>query len=206
MSVLSVIILTCKTVSLACLFASIYSYHWFEIDNYSGKFKSKSSYTRFSYSFVFVANKNVVQDLCISYGAFCSVDDQMPLPRLIVITPCVFLIIGLLLEIINLILLCTIRRHFRSLLNYFLGKIIILFYRIIIIFINLEQTSIALSCAITIHCIWVTIVHVRISMEMRIIHLHWSFFTFATATILIPIDCICSIARIVSYSFNDILY
>ncbi len=69
-----------------------------------------------------------------------------------------------------------------------------------LIFQSLEQTSIALSCASTIHCSWVTIVHIRISMEMTIVHLDWTFFAFGLATILIPIDCICSIARIVSFN------
>jgi hypothetical protein len=68
-------------------------------------------------------------------------------------------------------------------------------------FSNLEQTGIALSCAITIHCIWVVIVHIRISMEMSIVHLDWTFFAFGLASILIPIDCICSIVRIVSLFF-----
>lgn len=61
----------------------------------------------------------------------------------------------------------------------------------------LEQINIALSCALTIHCTWITIVHIRISMELSIVHLDWTFFAFALAAILIPIDCICSIARIV---------
>jgi hypothetical protein len=68
----------------------------------------------------------------------------------------------------------------------------------------LEQTSIALSCANTIHCIWVIIVHIRISMETPIVHLDWTFYAFGLATILIPIDCICSIARIVSFISNSL--
>ncbi|CAF3103601.1 unnamed protein product [Rotaria sp. Silwood2] len=162
MGILSIVILTCKSVALACLFISVYAYHWFQIDNYS-------------------VNKDLVQDLCISYGAFCNLEDQMPLPRLIVIAPCVFLVISLLLEIINLCLLCPVWSRVPTLLNCFL-----------------EQTSVALSFAVTIHCIWVTIVHIRISMEMRIVHLHWTFFAFGLATILIPIDCICSIVRIMN--------
>ncbi|CAF3391966.1 unnamed protein product [Rotaria socialis] len=167
MSILSSIILTSKTIALVCLLASIYWYHWFEIDNYS-------------------TNKDQMQDLCISYGAFCSVENQMPLPRLIVITPCVFLLISLLLEIINLSVLYSQRSSVPSLLNYFF-----------------EQTSIALLCAITIHCIWVTVVHIRISMEMRIIHLDWAFFAFGLATILVPIDCTFSIIRIINHCQYD---
>ncbi|CAF1473825.1 unnamed protein product [Rotaria sp. Silwood1] len=162
MGILSIVIITCKIISLACLLVSVYAYHWFQIDNYS-------------------VNKDVVQDLCISYGAFCNLEDHMPLPRLIVIAPCAFLVISLVLEIINLSLLCPIWSRVPTLLNCFL-----------------EQTSIALSCAVTIHCIWVTIVHIRISMEMRIVHLHGSFFAFGLATILIPVDCICSIIRIMN--------
>ncbi|CAF0904753.1 unnamed protein product [Rotaria sordida] len=162
MNILSIVILTCKTVSLICLLISVYAYHWFQIDNYS-------------------VNKDLVQDLCISYGAFCNLENQMPLPHLIVIAPCILLIISLLLEIINLILFYSIWSRAPTLLNCFL-----------------EQTSIALLCAVTIHCIWVTIVHIRISIEMRIVHLHWTFFAFGLATILIPIDCICSIVRIMN--------
>ncbi|CAF1217848.1 unnamed protein product [Rotaria magnacalcarata] len=167
MSILSSIILTSKTIALVCLLASIYSYHWFDIDNYS-------------------TNKDQIQYLCLSYGAFCNVENQMPLPRLIVITPCVFLIISILLEIINLSILYSKRPSVPSLLNYFL-----------------EQTSIALSCAITIHCIWVTIVHIRISMEMRMIHLDGTFFAFGLATILVPIDCTFSIIRIMNHCQYD---
>jgi hypothetical protein len=35
-SLLSIFILFCKIVSLICLLISIHSYHWFQIDNYSG--------------------------------------------------------------------------------------------------------------------------------------------------------------------------
>jgi len=69
-------------------------------------------------------------------------------------------------------------------------------------FDNLEQTSIALSLATTIHCSWVSAVHIRISMELNIIHLHWTFFAFGLATILFAIDCMSSIIRLVSFIFD----
>jgi hypothetical protein len=59
----------------------------------------------------------------MSYGAFCNINDQMPLPRLIVIIPCVLTAMGLLLEIINLSLLCSIWQRVKSMLNFCLGKI-----------------------------------------------------------------------------------
>jgi hypothetical protein len=59
----------------------------------------------------------------MSYGAFCNLEEQMPLPRLIVILPCVISVIGLLLEITNLCLLYPIRQRARSILNFFLGKL-----------------------------------------------------------------------------------
>jgi len=46
----------------------------------------------------------------------------MPLPRVIVILPCILAAIGLVLEIINLSLLCSIWKRVRSMLNFFLGK------------------------------------------------------------------------------------
>jgi hypothetical protein len=58
----------------------------------------------------------------VSYGAFCNIDDQMPLPRLIIIIPCILTAIGLLLEIINLTLLSSIWQRARSMLNFLLGK------------------------------------------------------------------------------------
>ncbi len=58
----------------------------------------------------------------MSYGAFCNIEDQMPLPYLIVIIPFILTAIGFLLEIINLSLLCSIWQRVRSMLNFFLGK------------------------------------------------------------------------------------
>ncbi|CAF1367950.1 unnamed protein product [Adineta steineri] len=159
---LSICILSCKIISLICLIISIYSYHWFQIDNY-------------------LVNDQLIQDLCTSYGAFCNINEQMPLPRLVIILPCLLSTIGLLLEIINLCLLCSIQYRIRTILNFFL-----------------EQTSIALSFAITIHCTWVSAVHIRIAIEIDEVHLNWTFFAFGFVTILFPIDCICSITRMMN--------
>ena len=73
-------------------------------------------------------------------------------------------------------------------------------------FCHLEQTSIALSCATTIHCICVVVVHIRISIEMNIVHLDWTFFAFGLATILMLIDCICSIVRTVNIRIHICIY
>ncbi len=71
----------------------------------------------------YVVNKHSIQSLCGSYGAFCNKEDQIPLPRLIIIVPCVLIAISLLLEIINLSLLCSVWQRTRSMLNFCLGKI-----------------------------------------------------------------------------------
>ncbi len=39
-------------------------------------------------------------------------------------------------------------------------------------------------------------------MEMSIVHLDWTFYAFAVAAILIPIDCVCSIVRIVCFHIS----
>jgi hypothetical protein len=71
---------------------------------------------------LYLVNKLQIQQLCISYGAFCNLEEQMPLPHLIVILPCILSVLGLLLEIANLCLLCSIKHQARTILNFFLGK------------------------------------------------------------------------------------
>ncbi|UJR31005.1 hypothetical protein I4U23_018516 [Adineta vaga] len=159
---LSILILSCKIISFICLLISLYSYHWFQIDNRT-------------------VDSHLIEQLCISYGAFCSTKDPMPLPRLVIILPCLLAAIDLLLEIIDISLLYFSDYHIRSILNFFL-----------------EQTCIALSFAITIHCTWVSAVHIRIAIEIVEIQLHWTFYAFGLVTILLPIDCVCSIARMMN--------
>ena len=162
----------------------------------------------FSCLFVFsipkhLDNRPLIENLCISYGAFCNVEDQMPLPRIIIIIPCLLVAISLVLEMINLGLLCSVGNHTKPMLNFFLGKFIRKCSSSFIqSFSLLELTSIALTSALTIHCTWMTIVHIRISMEMSIVHLDWTFFAFTLGAILIPIDCVCSISRVVYWNFS----
>ncbi|CAF1623399.1 unnamed protein product [Adineta ricciae] len=158
-SFLSITILSCKTVSLICLLISIYWYQWFRLD-------------------IQTVDRQLLEQLCMSYGAFCDTKDPMPLPRLIVVLPCILLFISLLLETIDVSLLHFSNYHIRSILNFFL-----------------EQTCIALSFAVTIHCTWVSAVHIRIAIEIVQIQLNWTFFAFGLVTVLLPIDCLCSIAR-----------
>lgn len=120
-SLLSIFIVSSKIVSLICLLISIHSYHWFQIENYSGL--EKMYIFVINHSLLYLANKLSIESLCMSYGAFCNINDQMPLPRLIVIIPCVLTAMGLLLEIINLSLLCSIWQRVKSMLNFCLGKI-----------------------------------------------------------------------------------
>jgi len=47
----------------------------------------------------------------------------MPLPRLIVLIPCLTIAISLILEIINAVLVGFFRQHARSMLNFFLGNL-----------------------------------------------------------------------------------
>ncbi|CAF0854044.1 unnamed protein product [Adineta ricciae] len=141
-SFLSITILSCKTISLICLLVSIYWYQWFRLD-------------------IRTVDRQLLGQLCMSYGAFCDTKDPMPLPRLIVVLPCILAFISLLLETIDVSLLYFSDYHIRSILNFFL-----------------EQTCIALSFAVTIHCTWVSAVHIL--------------------TVLLPIDCLCSIARMMN--------
>lgn len=124
----------------------------------------------------------------------------MPLPRLVIVLPCLLAVVGLLMEVLDLSLLYFSDYHIRSILNFFLGMTSRS---------NdnggqryfppaLEQTSIALSFAITIHCTWVSAVHIRIAIEIAEVQLHPTFFVFALATVLLPVDCVCSITRMVS--------
>lgn len=123
-SLLSIFILCCKIVSSTCLLISVHSYHWFQIDNYAGLEKTKF-FSLFLVSIeISLDNRSLIENLCVSYGAFCNVDDQMPLPRVIIIIPCLLVAISLVLEIINLGLLCSTGNHTRSMLNFFLGNFV----------------------------------------------------------------------------------
>ena len=146
-------------------------------------------------------HEHLIKELCTSYGAFCRERDQMPLPRLIVLLPAVLCALSLLFELINCFLLCSKWRRVRTILNFCLGWLLDKRFSpkfdSLSLFFALEHMSIALSCAITIHCFWVAAVYLRISLEIPIVHLNWTFFAFALATILTPLDCLCSIYRMV---------
>ena len=83
-----------------------------------------SNFSTATYCFCLFAldDNDLLKDLCLSYGAFCNRQDQMPLPRLIIILPCALSGLSLLLEILNLILLCSIWERVRSIWSFFLGK------------------------------------------------------------------------------------
>lgn len=124
---LSTLILSCKIVSLVCLIISVRSYQWFRVENYAGEWrKLRLSTTEEIIECIdllsALVNRENIKDLCVSYGAFCNREDQMPLPRLIVILPCALSALSLSLELLNLILLYSVWQRVRSILNFCLGK------------------------------------------------------------------------------------
>ena len=122
-SFLSITILSCKTVSLICLLVSIYWYQWFRLDIRTGS-ETNFNWNRLSSpcSFFILVDRQLLEQLCMSYGAFCDTKDPMPLPRLIVVLPCILAFVSLLLETIDVSLLHFSDYHIRSIFNFFLGK------------------------------------------------------------------------------------